>query len=189
MLEIRGIWRCHMSRWYRYVLRPRIWMETSRSGTIPHIGPYSSSNIIILYGARNGGNTWITELLRNLATERVVSNHSRYSLIRNFSFISNNIFHIFRIGRQLNSISQRDLKKKRFHPFTKFIIMLFFFRFEGLTWKGHGFLYPWFSFLPMSSCDEVFSRVPLACTGCFFFSLRVDHLSPCPFLQARHRLL
>src|ERR1041385_8632744 len=48
--------------------------------------------------------------------------------------------------------------------------MLFFFRFEGLTWKGHGFLYPWFSFLPMSSCDEVFSRVLLAFIRCFFFS-------------------
>src|SRR3954463_10626115 len=48
--------------------------------------------------------------------------------------------------------------------------MLFFFRFEGLTWKGHGFLYPWFSFLPMSSCDEVFFRVSLAFIGCFFFS-------------------
>src|ERR1041385_6129157 len=48
--------------------------------------------------------------------------------------------------------------------------MLFFFRFEGLTWKGHGFLYPWFSFLPMFSCDEVFSRVLLAFIRCFFFS-------------------
>src|ERR1041385_1540603 len=41
MLEIRGIWLRHMSRWDRYVLRPRIWMETSRSRTVPHIGPYS----------------------------------------------------------------------------------------------------------------------------------------------------
>src|SRR3954462_9969838 len=41
MLEIRGIWKCHMLRWDRYVLRPRIWMETSRSGTVPHIGPYT----------------------------------------------------------------------------------------------------------------------------------------------------
>src|ERR1041385_2245959 len=48
--------------------------------------------------------------------------------------------------------------------------MLFFFRFEGLTWKMHGFLYPWFSFLPMSSSDEVFSRVLLAFIRCFFFS-------------------
>src|ERR1041385_6899889 len=40
MLEIRGIWLCHMSRWDRYVLRPRIWVETPRSGTVPHIGPY-----------------------------------------------------------------------------------------------------------------------------------------------------
>src|ERR1041385_3029407 len=40
MLEIRGIWLCHMSRWDRYVLRPQIWMETSRSGIVPHIGPY-----------------------------------------------------------------------------------------------------------------------------------------------------
>src|ERR1041385_7163858 len=40
MLEIRGIWHCHMSRWDRYVLRPRIWMETSRSGTLLYIGPY-----------------------------------------------------------------------------------------------------------------------------------------------------
>src|SRR4051812_20921090 len=42
MLEIRGIWHCHMSRWDRYVLRPRIWMEKSRSGTVPHIGPYNA---------------------------------------------------------------------------------------------------------------------------------------------------
>src|SRR4051812_21487000 len=48
--------------------------------------------------------------------------------------------------------------------------MLFFFRFERLTWKGHGFLYPWFSFLPMSSCYEVLSGILLACIGCFFFS-------------------
>src|ERR1044071_5755134 len=41
MLEIQGIWHCHMSRWDRYVLHPRIWMETSRSGTVPHIGPYT----------------------------------------------------------------------------------------------------------------------------------------------------
>src|ERR1041385_990512 len=43
MLEIRGIWLCHMSRWDRYVLRPWIWMETSRSGTVSHIGPYNIS--------------------------------------------------------------------------------------------------------------------------------------------------
>src|SRR3954471_12434671 len=30
-----------MSRWDRYVLRPRIWVETPRSGTVPHIGPYN----------------------------------------------------------------------------------------------------------------------------------------------------
>src|SRR6187401_2139067 len=48
--------------------------------------------------------------------------------------------------------------------------MLFFFRFGGLTWKGHGFLYPWFSFLPMFSCDEVFFSVPLTFVRCFFFS-------------------
>src|SRR3954468_22577699 len=48
--------------------------------------------------------------------------------------------------------------------------MLFFFGFERLTWKGHGFLYPWFSFLPMSSCDKIFSSVFLAFVGCFFFS-------------------
>src|SRR4051812_49503073 len=41
MLEIRGIWLCHKSRWDPYVLRPRIWVETPRSGTVPHIGPYS----------------------------------------------------------------------------------------------------------------------------------------------------
>src|SRR3954467_15570455 len=40
MLEIRGIWLCHMSRWDRYVLRPRVWAETSGSETVPHIGPY-----------------------------------------------------------------------------------------------------------------------------------------------------
>src|ERR1041385_545249 len=45
MLEIRGIWLCHMSRWDRYVLRPRIWVETPRSGTVPHIGPYNVSQL------------------------------------------------------------------------------------------------------------------------------------------------
>src|ERR1044071_4376159 len=40
MLEIRGIWLCHMSRWDRYVLRPRVRAETSESETVPHIGPY-----------------------------------------------------------------------------------------------------------------------------------------------------
>src|ERR1041384_7145322 len=44
VLEIRGIWHCHMSRWDRYVLRPRIWMETSRSVTVPHIGPYINAD-------------------------------------------------------------------------------------------------------------------------------------------------
>src|SRR4051812_42100445 len=47
--------------------------------------------------------------------------------------------------------------------------MLFFFGFERLAWEGHGFLHPWFSFLPMSSCDEVFSSIPLALVRCFFF--------------------
>src|ERR1041385_1500703 len=42
MLEIRGIWLCHMSRWDRYVLRPWIWVETPRSGIVPHIGPYTA---------------------------------------------------------------------------------------------------------------------------------------------------
>src|SRR4051812_1441372 len=40
MLEIRGIWLCHMSRWDRYMLRPRVRAETSGSETVPHIGPY-----------------------------------------------------------------------------------------------------------------------------------------------------
>src|SRR3954469_14199165 len=48
--------------------------------------------------------------------------------------------------------------------------MFFFFRFERFTWKGHGFLHPWFSFLPMFSCDEVFFSVPLTFVRCFFFS-------------------
>src|SRR3954471_23962285 len=30
-----------MSRWDRYVLRPRVWTATSRSETVPHIGPYN----------------------------------------------------------------------------------------------------------------------------------------------------
>src|SRR3954470_13228064 len=41
---------------------------------------------------------------------------------------------------------------------------------DRLTWKGHGFLYPWFSFLPMSSCKEVFSGILLMLVGCLFFS-------------------
>src|ERR1041385_326849 len=48
--------------------------------------------------------------------------------------------------------------------------MLFLFGFERLTWKGHRFLYPWFSFLIMSSFYKVFSCVFLAFVGCFFFS-------------------
>src|ERR1041384_8106881 len=53
MLEIRGLLLCHMLRWDRYVLRPRIWMETSRSGTVPHIGPYN----------RHPGRTNVRELV------------------------------------------------------------------------------------------------------------------------------
>src|SRR4051812_41261863 len=60
--------------------------------------------------------------------------------------------------------------KKRFHPLTKLVVVLFFFGFERLTWKGHGFLHPWFSFLPMSSCNEVITSVLLALVRCFFFS-------------------
>ena len=30
-----------MSRWDRYVLRPRVQAETSESETVPHIGPYT----------------------------------------------------------------------------------------------------------------------------------------------------
>src|SRR4051812_16422469 len=41
MSEIWGIWLCHMSRWDRYVLRPRVRAETSGSEIVPHIGPYS----------------------------------------------------------------------------------------------------------------------------------------------------
>src|SRR4051812_10471979 len=59
--------------------------------------------------------------------------------------------------------------KKRLHPLTKLIVVLFFFGFERLTWKGHGFLHPWFSFLPMSSCNEVLSSVLLTLVRCFFF--------------------
>src|ERR1041385_6510509 len=77
-----------------------------------------------------------------------------------------------------------NLKKNKFHPFTKFIIVLFFFGFETLTWKGHGFLYPWFSFLLMSSCDEVFFGILLAFIGCFFFS----HLRRIILLLIRFRL-
>src|SRR3954467_15476636 len=57
-----------------------------------------------------------------------------------------------------------------FQPLTKLVVVLFFFGFERLTWKGHGFLHPWFSFLPMSSCKEVFSSVLLMLIRCFFLS-------------------
>src|SRR3954463_6167754 len=77
---------------------------------------------------------------------------------------------MFRVRRLFNSISQRDFKKKRFHPLTKLVVVLFFFGFDGLAWERHGFLYPWFSFLPMSSCKEVFSSILLTLIGCFFFT-------------------
>src|SRR3954469_1990672 len=104
---------------------------------------------------------WTYQLLTNLSTKRVISKHDRYCLIRNFSFVSNNIFHIPRVRRQLNSISQRNLKKRRFHPFTNFIVMLFFFSFEGLTWEGHLFLYPRFLFLLLFSGNVVFFSIYL----------------------------
>src|SRR3954463_14971322 len=63
-----------------------------------------------------------------------------------------------------------NLKKKRFHLLTKLVVVLFFFGFDGLAWKGNGFLYPWFSFLPMSSCKNVFSSILLSLVRCFFFS-------------------
>src|SRR4051812_20146391 len=31
-------------------------------------------------------------------------------------------------------------------------------------------MYPWFSFLPVSPCKEVFSSILLALIGCFFFT-------------------
>src|SRR3954463_14852311 len=77
---------------------------------------------------------------------------------------------MFRVRRLFNSISQRDLKKKRFHPLTKLVVVLFFFGFDGLAWERHGFLYPWFSFLSMSPCKKVFSSILLALIGCFFFT-------------------
>src|SRR4051812_7020991 len=40
-VEIRDIRLRHMSRWDRYVLRPRAREETSGSETVPHIGPYT----------------------------------------------------------------------------------------------------------------------------------------------------
>src|ERR1041385_2227549 len=67
-------------------------------------------------------------------------------------------------------MSQRNLKKKRFHPLTKLVVVLFFFGFDGLAWERHGFLYPWFSFLPMYPCKKVFSSILLALIGCFFFT-------------------
>ena len=55
-----------------------------------------------------------------------------------FTFnVNDNIFHILCIRRQFNSISQRNLEKRRFHPFTKLIVTLFFNSFERLAWKGH----------------------------------------------------
>src|SRR3954463_4472852 len=63
-----------------------------------------------------------------------------------------------------------NLKKKRFHPLTKLVVVLFFFGFDGLAREGHGFLCPSFLFLPMSSCKEVFSSILLALVRCFFFS-------------------
>src|ERR1041385_8881351 len=67
-------------------------------------------------------------------------------------------------------MSQRNLKKKRFHPLTKLVVVLVFFGFDGLAWERHGFLYPWFSLLPVSPCKEVFSSMLLALIGCFFFT-------------------
>src|SRR3954465_6216062 len=48
MLEIRGIWLCHMSGWDRYVLHPRVRAETSGSETVPHIGPYRCPGLGVL---------------------------------------------------------------------------------------------------------------------------------------------
>src|SRR4051812_20163409 len=62
------------------------------------------------------------------------------------------------------------MKKKRFHPLTKLVVVLFFLSFDGLAWKWHGFLYPWFTLLPMSSCKEFFSGILLTLVRCFFFS-------------------
>src|SRR4051812_16207932 len=35
-----------MSRWDRYVLRPRVRAETSGSETVPHIGPYKRQRLL-----------------------------------------------------------------------------------------------------------------------------------------------
>src|SRR4051812_6459903 len=97
MLEIRGIWLCHMSRWDRYVLRPRIWMETSRSGTVPHIGPYTLLVVTTMAGpfafgeaevltfTQRGGESLKDAWYRiNDSQKRATKKQSTTILLRNF---------------------------------------------------------------------------------------------------------
>src|ERR1041384_7807288 len=42
-----------MSRWDRYVLHPRVWTATSRSETVPHIGPYNMLRAFVISFGKN----------------------------------------------------------------------------------------------------------------------------------------
>ena len=48
-VEIRDMWLRHMPQWDWYVLRPRVWTETSRSETVTHIRSYTFGSTIPSY--------------------------------------------------------------------------------------------------------------------------------------------
>ena len=66
-----------MSRWDRYVLRPRVWTATSRSETVSHIGPY---NLVLepyrpqgpFFGRSQVQNKSILQLIRQLSESRIL---------------------------------------------------------------------------------------------------------------------
>src|SRR3954469_7543248 len=102
MLEIRGIWLCHMSRWDRYVLRPRVRAEMSGSEKVPHIGPYTMCREIInkrLHTFPSLGNVFIIQLstIHNVTSQ--LDNFSRWVVLPNKSILAL-IPRIYAIPRQ-----------------------------------------------------------------------------------------
>ena len=71
-------------------------------------------------------------------------------------FISDNIFHVFSIGRHFQHINQASTQKDRSKHFNKALKIFLILVFRLFSRKRHRFLNAWFSFLPMFSSNKVF---------------------------------
>src|SRR3954470_14228805 len=63
-----------MSRWDRYVLRPRVRAETSGSKTVPHIGPYSTA----YHPLTDGQTERVIQILEDMLRACVLAHDSKW---------------------------------------------------------------------------------------------------------------